>query len=74
MQITAWPSRIFRDISVATRLSLVILLVALTSLVITSVVGLQRGGEVAYTVLRSRLSSIGAARADDVQPQGIAAR
>ena len=67
MQITAWPSRIFRDISVATRLSLVILLVALTSLVITSVVGLQRGGEVADTVLRSRLSSIGAARADEVE-------
>jgi class 3 adenylate cyclase len=66
-KITAWPSRIFRNISVATRLSLVILLVALISLVITSAVGLQRGGEVAETVLRARVSSVGAARADEVE-------
>jgi class 3 adenylate cyclase len=66
-RIAAWPSRILRNISVATRLSLVILLVVLISLVVTSVVGLQRGGDVAGFVLRARVSSIGAARADQVE-------
>ncbi|MFT6391887.1 MAG: class 3 adenylate cyclase [Ilumatobacter sp.] len=67
MRIAAWPRRIVRNISVATRLSLVILLVALISLVITSVVGLHQGGAVADRVLRAQVTSIGAARADEVE-------
>ncbi len=63
----AWPRRIVRNTSVATRLSLVVVLVALVSLVITSIVGLQRGSDLADDLLRSRLTSIGAARADEVE-------
>jgi len=66
-KIAAWPGRVVRNTSVATRLSLVVLLVALVSLVITSVVGLQRGSDVADRVLQARLGSIGAARADEVE-------
>ena len=65
--IAAWPGRIVRNTSVATRLSFVVLLVALISLVITSIVGLQRGGEIADGVLRARITSLGAARADEVE-------
>lgn len=53
--------------SVATRLSLVVVLVALISLVITSVVGLVRGGDLAQGLLRDRLTAIGAARAFEVE-------
>jgi len=56
-----------RNTSVATRLSLVIVLVALISLVITSVVGLVRGGDLAQNLLRDRLTAIGAARAVEVE-------
>lgn len=66
-KIAAWPRRIVRNVSVATRLSLVILLIALISLVITSIVGLQQGGAVADRVLRSQVTSYGAARADEVE-------
>ena len=66
-KIAAWPGRVVRNISVATRLSLVILLVALVSLVVTSIVGLQRGGQLADTVLQARITSLGAARADEVE-------
>lgn len=66
-KIAAWPRRIIRNISVATRLSLVVLLVALISLVITSIVGLQQGGQVADVVLRAQVNSLGAARADEVE-------
>ena len=62
-----WPGRIVRSTSVATRLSLVVVLVALISLVIASIVGLQRGSDLADTLLRSKLTSIGAARADEVE-------
>lgn len=65
--LASWPRRVARNISVATRLSLVILLVALVSLVITSIVGLQRGSSLADTVLEARVSSLGAARADQVE-------
>ena len=65
--IAAFPGRIVRNVSVATRLSLVVLLVALISLVITSIVGLQRGGEIANSVLQARISSLGAARSDEVE-------
>ena len=63
----AAPGRIARNTSVATRLSLVVVLVALVSLVSASVVGLWRGGELADEVLRSRVTSISAARADEVE-------
>ncbi len=63
----AVPGRLARNTSVATRLSLVVVLVALVSLVITSVVGLRRGSELADGVLRDRLTATGAARADEVE-------
>ncbi len=66
-RIAAIPRRVARDTSAATRLSLIALLVALVSLVITSIVGLQRGSELADNVLRERLVTIGASRADDVE-------
>ena len=44
-----------------------ILLVALVSLVVTSIVGLQRGGQLADTVLQARITSLGATRADEVE-------
>lgn len=66
-QLAATPGRIARNTSVATRLSLVVLLVALVSLVITSVVGLRRGGELADERLRAGLNSLGAARADEIE-------
>ena len=65
--LTAWPRRLIRNISVATRLSFVIVTVALISLTITSIVGLQRGGEIADSVLQFRLTSLGAARANEVE-------
>ncbi len=65
-KIGAWPGRVFRNTSVATRLSLVVLLVALISLVITSIVGLSRGSELADDLLQARVNSLGAARADEV--------
>ncbi|MGA9279663.1 adenylate/guanylate cyclase domain-containing protein [Ilumatobacter sp.] len=65
--IGEWPGRIVRNTSVATRLSLVVLLVALVSLVIAAVVGLQRAGQISDTVVRARIESLGAARADEVE-------
>ena len=65
--VLALPGRVVRATSVATRLSLVVVLVALISLVITSIVGLQRGSDLADTLLRSKLTSTGAARADEVE-------
>ncbi len=61
------PRRIGRDTSAATRLSLVFVVVALASLVIASVVGLQRGSEVAEQVVRDRLSALAASQADQVE-------
>lgn len=66
-KIAAWPGRIVRNTSVATRLSLVVLLVALISLVIAAAVGLQRSGELADNVFRARIESLGSARADEVE-------
>lgn len=62
-----FPRGIVRNTSVATRLSLVVVLVALVSLVITSVVGLVRGGDLAQGLLRDRLTATGAARAFEVE-------
>lgn len=64
---TSWPKRVARDFSIVTRLSLVIVLVALISLVITSLVGLQQGGDAADLVLRTQITSLGSARADEVE-------
>ena len=61
------PRGIVRNTSVATRLSLVVVLVALVSLMISSVVGLRRGGDRAQGLLRARLTAIGSARADAVE-------
>ncbi len=66
-KIAALPRRIVRNTSVVTRLSLVVLLVALVSLVVTSVVGLQRGSDLADDVLREGLTATGAARANQVE-------
>jgi len=66
-RIAAIPGRIARNTSAATRLSLTVLLVALVSLVITSIVGLTRGSELADDVLDERLVAIGASRADEVE-------
>ena len=65
--IVTLPRRVVRNTSVVTRLSLVVVLVALVSLVITSVVGLQRGSDLAQGLLRDRLTATGAARADEVE-------
>lgn len=62
-----FPRGFIRNTSVATRLSLVVVLVALISLAITSVVGLVRGGDLAQGLLRDRLTSTGAARAYEVE-------
>lgn len=51
----------------ATRLSMVVVLVALVSVVVTSWVGLQRGRELADTEIQSRLAAVAAARADEVE-------
>ncbi len=62
-----FPHGIVRNTSVVTRLTLVVVGVALISLVITSIVGLQRGGDLAQGLLRDRLTATGAARADEVE-------
>jgi len=64
---TAAPGRIARNISIATRLSLVVVLVALISLVVTSIVGVQRGSDLAEGIRDDRLNALGAARVDEVE-------
>jgi class 3 adenylate cyclase len=54
------------NISLATRLSLVALLVTLLSLAVTATVGLVRGAELADDIAEDRLVSVAAARADSV--------
>lgn len=65
--ITGAPGRFARNISVATRVALVIVLVALVSLVVTSLLGLERGRRLAEDEIRARLSAVGAARAEQVE-------
>ncbi len=65
-KLTKVPRRVVRDTSVVTRLSLVVLMVVLVSLVVTSIVGLQRGSDLAEGVLRDRINALGASRADQV--------
>ncbi len=67
LSITALPRRIGRNTSVATRLSLIVLIVALSSLVIASVVGLERGNQLADRVARNELSALAASRAAQVE-------
>jgi len=55
------------NISLATRLSLVALLVTLTSLAVTATVGLVRGSDLADQLFEDRLVSVAAARAASVQ-------
>lgn len=66
-QLRRTPGRIGRNISVATRLALVVVVVALVSMVVTSLVGLERGRSLAENEIRSRLSAGGAARVDAVE-------
>jgi class 3 adenylate cyclase len=61
------PGRFARNISVATRLALVVVLVALLSVVVTSLVGLERGRSLANDEIEDRLSALTAARADQVE-------
>lgn len=58
--------RLLSNMSVATRLSLVALLVTLLSLAVTAVVGLQRGSQLADEITRDRLQSAAAARSSTV--------
>ena len=56
-----------RNVSVASRLALVVVLVALVSVVVTSVVGLERGRSLANTEIDAQLTAVGAARSDQVE-------
>ena len=59
--------RLIANISVATRLSLVALLVTLISLVVTAVVGLQRGNELADGLAEARLVTVSASRTGEIE-------
>lgn len=63
----ARPRGLLRNVSLATRLALVVVIVAIVSVIVTSIVGLQRGRQLADTAIRDRLSAIGAARGDEVE-------
>ena len=60
-------SKILANVSVATRLSLVALLVTLISLGVTAVVGLQRGNQLADALGESRLVTISASRGHQIE-------
>ena len=53
--------------SVATRISLVALLVTLISLAVTASVGLRRGNELADDLAEDRLSTVAASRSESVE-------
>ncbi len=61
------PGRVARNVSVASRLALVVVIVALVSVVVTSIVGLNQGGDLADTEIEDQLSAVSAARADGVE-------
>ena len=61
------PGRVMRNVSVASRLALVVVLVALVSVVVTSIVGLDRGRSLANDEIDTQLTAIGASRADEVE-------
>ena len=56
-----------RNVSVASRLALVVVLVALVSVVVTSIVGLDRGRRLAGDEIDKQLTAVGASRADEVE-------
>jgi class 3 adenylate cyclase len=56
-----------RNVSVASRLALVVVLVALVSVVVTSIVGLDRGRTLANDEIETQLTAVGASRADEVE-------
>lgn len=56
-----------RNVSVASRLAAVVVLVALVSVVVTSFVGLDRGRRLANDEIEKQLTAIGASRADEVE-------
>lgn len=60
------PGRLANNVSVATRLSFVVVVVALVSVVVTSLVGLQRGRELADDQIQDRLAGVAAARVAEV--------
>ncbi len=60
------PGRFARNISVASRLALVVVLVALVSVVVTSVVGLNQGSRLADKEIEDQLSAVRAARSNQV--------
>lgn len=59
--------RLLRNTSIATRLALVVLLVALTSLGIATIVGIQQGADLAEDGLTSRLGTLSASRGNEVE-------
>ena len=59
--------RMITNISLATRLSLVALLVTLLSLAVTATVGLVRGSDLAEDVVNSRLTTLSSSRAELVE-------
>lgn len=61
------PARAMRNISVATRLAAVVVVVALVSVIVTSYVGVKRASDLADFEISDRLSGLGAARADEVE-------
>jgi hypothetical protein len=61
------PGRVVRNVSVASRLALVVVLVALVSVIVTSIVGLDRGRSLANDEIEKQLTAIGASRADEVE-------
>lgn len=61
------PARLVSNISVATRLSLIVLVVTLLSLVITAVVGLRRGNDLADGLNSDRLDTISASRVSEIE-------
>ena len=61
------PGGITRNLSIATRVALLIVLVAIVSLAITAAIGLQRGSDLVDEVLRERLETVAASRGDEVE-------
>ena len=66
-RVSGAPGRLVRNVSVASRLALVVVVVALVSVVVTSVVGLERGRSLANAEIDDQLLAVGAARADQVE-------
>lgn len=61
------PGPVARNMSMATRLALVVLFVALVSLLVTSLIAIDTGETLATDLARGRMSAAGASRADEVE-------